>query len=352
MARTVASWPSRWPATAASDELAALAAPLRAAGQPVIELTLPRPEAVGAEFVRWEVATAALGIVLEVDPFDQPNVAEAKAATEALLDEYRSEGAIRTPVPNVAEPGLARGWIPRSSVTATVAAAVRSLLGSIGDGDYFAILAYRSDAGHGGPEQAPGRGPRRDRRGDHGRDRTAIPPFHRPAPQGRAGQRRVPDADGGAQRDLPIPGRVESFGTLVAAQAAGDFAALQVAAGASCAFMPPTRLPASPASSELVEEAVGQRRPLGHHPQRTKETSMQVGIVGLGRIGAGMARRLARGGHQVVAWNRTASVATDLAAEAENDGQVTAVDSVEDLVRPGRATPLLLSLPAGERPRS
>ena len=35
---------------------------------------------------------------------------------------------------------------------------------------------------------------------------------------------------------------------------------------------------------------------------------MQVGIAGLGRMGAGMARRAARGGHDVVAWNRTESV--------------------------------------------
>jgi 6-phosphogluconate dehydrogenase len=76
---------------------------------------------------------------------------------------------------------------------------------------------------------------------------------------------------------------------------------------------------------------------------------MQVGIVGLGRIGAGMARRLARGGHRVVAWNRTAQVATDLAAEAENDGQVTAVTTLPDLVT-ALAAPrhVWLSLPAGE----
>jgi 6-phosphogluconate dehydrogenase len=76
---------------------------------------------------------------------------------------------------------------------------------------------------------------------------------------------------------------------------------------------------------------------------------MQVGIVGLGRIGAGMARRLARGGHEVVAWNRTASVATDLAAEPENGGHLTAVASVEDLVGVlTRPRHVLLSLPAGD----
>ena len=135
-------------------ELAALAATLRGAGQPVIELTLPRPEAVGAEFVRWEVATAALGIVLEVDPFDQPNVAEAKAATEALLA-VSVEGAIRTPVPNVAEPGLA-AWLDPGvlgDTPPTVAAAVRSarkhrrwrLLCD-------PCLSRSGPAGHGGPQ--------------------------------------------------------------------------------------------------------------------------------------------------------------------------------------------------------
>jgi 6-phosphogluconate dehydrogenase len=76
---------------------------------------------------------------------------------------------------------------------------------------------------------------------------------------------------------------------------------------------------------------------------------MQVGIVGLGRIGAGMARRLARGGHPVVAWNRTPAVATDLAAEPENDGQITAVGSIEELCAAlGAPRHVLLSLPAGD----
>jgi 6-phosphogluconate dehydrogenase len=76
---------------------------------------------------------------------------------------------------------------------------------------------------------------------------------------------------------------------------------------------------------------------------------MQVGIVGLGRIGAGMARRLARGGHDVVAWNRTADVATELSAEPENGGRLAAVASVQDLVN-ALAAPrhVWLSLPAGD----
>ena len=62
---------------------------------------------LGAEFVRWEVATAAAGIVLGIDPFDQPNVQESKDATKALLDAFRASGALPQPMPIVSDDGLA-----------------------------------------------------------------------------------------------------------------------------------------------------------------------------------------------------------------------------------------------------
>ena len=42
---------------------------------------------------------------------------------------------------------------------------------------------------------------------------------------------------------------------------------------------------------------------------------MQVAILGLGRMGINMARRLLRGGHRVVAWNRTPARVEEIAAE-------------------------------------
>ena len=76
---------------------------------------------------------------------------------------------------------------------------------------------------------------------------------------------------------------------------------------------------------------------------------MQIAITGLGRIGAGMARRLARDGHEVIAWNRTAAVATALAAEPENAGRVTAVDSIEAIVaRMNAPRHVVVSVPAGD----
>jgi 6-phosphogluconate dehydrogenase len=76
---------------------------------------------------------------------------------------------------------------------------------------------------------------------------------------------------------------------------------------------------------------------------------MQVAIAGLGRIGAGMARRLARNGHDVIAWNRHTEVATDLAAEPENMGHVTVAESLESIAALLSAPRhVVISVPSGD----
>ena len=76
---------------------------------------------------------------------------------------------------------------------------------------------------------------------------------------------------------------------------------------------------------------------------------MQVGIAGLGRMGAGMARRLARAGHQVVAWNRTEQVALDVAAEPDNDGRVAVAEPIETIAEKLEAPRhVVISVPSGQ----
>ena len=77
---------------------------------------------------------------------------------------------------------------------------------------------------------------------------------------------------------------------------------------------------------------------------------MQVAICGLGRMGAGMARRAARGGHDVVAWNRTEAVAAEIAAEPENGGRITVAEPIERLVemRAARRATSSISVPSGD----
>src|SRR5262249_54103984 len=61
---------------------------LQQAGHPVLSWTRSSGEQLGAEFLRWEIATAVAGAVLGIDPFDEPNVAEAKQATQTLLQGF------------------------------------------------------------------------------------------------------------------------------------------------------------------------------------------------------------------------------------------------------------------------
>src|SRR6188768_95293 len=70
---------------------------------------------------------------------------------------------------------------------------------------------------------------------------------------------------------------------------------------------------------------------------------MQIGMIGLGRMGANMARRLMRGGHQCVAYDRSADAVQALAAEG-----ATGVDSLAALVA-GLAAPraVWIMVPAG-----
>ncbi|HYI61414.1 MAG TPA: hypothetical protein VEW93_06370 [Acidimicrobiales bacterium] len=90
-------------------------APLAAAGHPVVELPSEGPAGLGALVLVWEVATALCGAALGINPFDQPNVAEAKEATARVLDQG----------PSVVE-----------------AEPLAGLLDRVGPGDYVAIQAY------------------------------------------------------------------------------------------------------------------------------------------------------------------------------------------------------------------
>jgi glucose-6-phosphate isomerase len=208
-----------------------LAGELGELGHPVVQVELADPLDVGAEFVRWEVATAAAGIVLGIDPFDQPNVQEAKDATRALLDAYRRDGALPQPAPIVAEPGIAAYGDPAAlrDDPVTVEGALRALLETGSDGDYLALLAYLP--------ADPATEELLQRVRALVRDRTGMattlgfgPRFLHSTGQlhkGGPASGVFLQLTGEPRRDLPIPGWKESFGILIAAQAAGDLAALQ-----------------------------------------------------------------------------------------------------------------------------
>lgn len=212
-------------------ESESLADELERLGHPVERLELPERLEIGAEFMRWEVATAAAGMLLGIDPFGQPNVQEAKDATRALLDAYRVNGALLQPAPLVAEPGIAvyGNATVLGDDPVTVGGALSALVGTARPSDYFGLLAYLpGDSSTVEPLQRM-----RALLRDHLGLATTLgigPRFlhstgqlHKGGPPSGIFLQLTAEP----RRDLPIPGWPESFGTLIAAQAAGDLAALQ-----------------------------------------------------------------------------------------------------------------------------
>ena len=73
---------------------------------------------------------------------------------------------------------------------------------------------------------------------------------------------------------------------------------------------------------------------------------MELGIIGLGRMGGNMARRLARGGHRVVAYNRSPEKTQELAAEEPNAVAVTTLEEMAQELNPPRTAWVMV--PSGD----
>jgi len=197
----------------AQDE--AMAA-LERSGQPVVRLRVPDPYHLGAEFFRWEVATAVAGAIIGVNPFDQPDVEASKVATRALTDHYEKAGTLPPDSPlGVSDPAFA--------------ATLKAHLEAIKPGDYAAFLAYVPMNETHEAELSAIRLAVRDRFrvatcvGFGPRYLHSTGQLYKGGPNsGVFVQITCDDAD-----DLPVPGRRYSFGVVKNAQALGDFQVLR-----------------------------------------------------------------------------------------------------------------------------
>ena len=79
---------------------------IKAAGFPLIEIEMKNIYQLGAEFFRWEFATAIAGFVMDVQPFDQPNVESAKIAARAMMKEYQEKGKLPELKPALESEGI------------------------------------------------------------------------------------------------------------------------------------------------------------------------------------------------------------------------------------------------------
>ncbi len=210
---------------------------LAEAGHPVVALSVPGRGGLAGEFFRWELATAACGAVLGVNPFDQPDVEAAKVAARTLTAAWETGGGFPEEPPAARSDGVAlfadAGTASRLGAStggpATLEALVSAHLASAGPGDYVALLAYadRSQANFAALHRI------RQRVRDARRVATSVgfgPRYLHSTGQvfkgGPATGMFVLLTTDDAAVDLPVPGRSCTFGAVKMAQALGDLEVL------------------------------------------------------------------------------------------------------------------------------
>jgi len=176
-------------------------------GFPVIQFEIGDQIDLGAEFFRWEMATAISGIILGINPFDQPDVESTKKAAREALSILRSRG--RLPAVKTGNPF--------------------SLLSRCRAGDYLALMLFLK------PSTALDGAISRLRRCVLEKCHIATTSGYGPAFLHSTGQLhkggppsglflQVTD---GIKRDVPIPGQNTTFGALTEAEAIGDYQTLK-----------------------------------------------------------------------------------------------------------------------------
>ena len=175
---------------------------------------------LGAQLLLWEVATAAAGRLLGINPFDQPDVESAKKAARTLLESPRSSTEPDFVDGPVAVRALGGDWLGDAR---SLDEAVDRLLAQVdAENGYLAVMAYADrlrDADLEGVRESLARRVRRPVTFGWGpRFLHSTGQFHKGGPAvGVFLQVTVEPVE-----DLAVPGREFGFGTLVAAQAAGD----------------------------------------------------------------------------------------------------------------------------------
>jgi len=214
---------------------------LVAAGHPVISIGLHDTLDLGQEFFRWEVAAATAGALLDIDPFDQPNVQESKDNTNRLLQQFQSQGKFDEEAPALEADGVQLYCDPQTRASLEKAQAAQgresdspegflaTFLNQRREGDYMALLAFLEPTVESGASLESIRTRLRDA------THLATTLGYGPRYLHSTGQLHKGGANNGLfiqitaddAQDLPIPGEPYSFSILKQAQALGDLRSLE-----------------------------------------------------------------------------------------------------------------------------
>jgi transaldolase/glucose-6-phosphate isomerase len=206
------------------------------AGHAVVRISMADIYDLGAEFFRWEIATAAAGSILGINAFNQPDVEASKIATKNLTSEYEKTGTLPAEKPVFEDDGIKLFTDEKNAGDLALAVAgdksfsgyLKAHLNRIGAGDYFAVLGYiQMNAEHEEKLQAI-RHAVRDKK--HAATCLGFGPrfLHSTGQDYKGGpnsgvflQITCDDAV-----DVPVPDQKYTFGAVKAAQARGDFQVL------------------------------------------------------------------------------------------------------------------------------
>ncbi|GAB1512942.1 glucose-6-phosphate isomerase [Actinophytocola sp. KF-1] len=174
--------------------------------------------ALGGQFLLWEYATALVGRLLGINPFDQPDVEAAKKAARSLLDAPKSEPATPTFVDGPVEVHAPEALAGET----TLAGVLRAFIASAPEFGYVAVQAYLdriADASavvlrpelarRSGLQTTFGWGPR---------FLHSTGQYHKGGHQNGV----FLQLTGAVEEDIEVPGRPYTLGTLQLAQALGD----------------------------------------------------------------------------------------------------------------------------------
>ena len=205
---------------------------LESAGHPVIRIAQNSLAHIVQEFIRFEIATAVAGSILEINPFDQPDVEASKVKTRELTGAFEKSGELPRQTPVASDDSLALFTDEANAAALRKAGAGDSVTGwlaahlaQIGNGDYFAVLAYLARNAQNTNVLQQLRMALRDRR------HIATCLEFGPRFLHSTGQAYKGGPDSGVflqitaddREDLAIPGHRASFGVVKNAQARGDF---------------------------------------------------------------------------------------------------------------------------------
>jgi transaldolase/glucose-6-phosphate isomerase len=218
-----------------ADQDAKVAA-IEKAGHPVVRIAMPDIYDLGAEFFRWEIATAVAGSIIGINAFNQPDVEASKIATRELTSAYEKTGSLPAEKPVVEDSGVklftdeknAAELAKLAGGDQSLAGYLKAHLSRIKAGDYFAVLGYiQMNAEHEQNLQTI-------RHAVRDKKRVATCLGFGPRFLHSTGQAYKGGPNSGVflqitcddSVELPVPGQKYTFGIVKAAQARGDFQVL------------------------------------------------------------------------------------------------------------------------------